>query len=306
MEWIWWIIFCFLLLSVFGMTPAKVSSVVCDLLLLPFALLATFVVFLTKGFHEKYEQSIELKNVTHARNKNNILVVFLHGSGFNWVEWMPTMWALQLLFWRDRKLWVENKVHPRHIRFLTFNYAEGWLSNAQESGVEMYANVVTHKLNEYTKYDHDNNNNNKNQLLHTIFVGHSLGGLVANLSAQLLAKCNKKWNVLGIVTIGTPWRGSPLIERLPRWIVPRNTRRYEEMMPSSAHLKAVSKDHPIHALSSRHDFLVPGECGLPLTSDSGRLVNGLGHYSLICSLNTWRFIMESLYCFISESAVDSR
>lgn len=95
-----------------------------------------------------------------------------------------------------------------------------------------------------------------------ILVGVSMGGLVSSYYAE-----NHKYSVkiLGIVTIGTPFQGAPLLNHLSLF----NTVRHKEMTPKSNFLmtladKVESSPYRYLTIGSQADIHVPDEYSIPM------------------------------------------
>lgn len=128
-----------------------------------------------------------------------------------------------------------------------------------------------------------------------VFVGHSLGGLVA---AELCSRVSP----VALVTLGTPWQGAPLL-RFKRC---RRLPRHEEMAPDSetlAELRRQASNRPLKVLclGSRSDVLVGGDSWV-LKGHGRAEWPWLGHYSMLAWPGVWLAVAQFV---ASELAVDA-
>ena len=126
------------------------------------------------------------------------------------------------------------------------------------------------------------------------FVGHSMGGLVA---ARLAQKC-QFFSCPAIVTIGTPWQGSPRL----RWFPKNNAlfQRHENMRENSVFLQSLQLPPrtKVWALGATTDFLVPTPHAFPafrkLEDPRNITLNGVGHLQLIFYPPVWSLVTKIL------------
>lgn len=123
-------------------------------------------------------------------------------------------------------------------------------------------------------------------------VGVSMGGLIAAQYAYVL----QRQNVRGVVTIGTPWRGSPALRGLG-WMF--RTKRHAQMHPESEFLVTLhSYLHPrmpLLTVGSYADLHVPNEYSQPPISHLRHTHHALvapGHIALTVTPTIFRAIRK--------------
>lgn len=231
-------------------------SVSIDCLLLPVALI-TMVVSTCKRKCDRRKESEKPS------------IVLLHGSGSN----HSTMLFSRL--WLDKQ-W-EGSVH-------TMQYSNIWLPDNVD--IPSYAERVREKLLQLSKESHKKD---------FIFIGHSMGGLVASYYTEHYAE-KDGLSIPVIITIGTPWRGSPLIEPLRKQ---HHGVRYINMTPNSKFLqilseKAKKSKTKYVCIGSRTDFLVPYPYSQLHTKNDEMdyICDYSGHYGMIVSPQVWSHITK--------------
>jgi pimeloyl-ACP methyl ester carboxylesterase len=171
---------------------------------------------------------------------------------------------------------------------------DGVLVTDKHKSIDEYIPLITKKCQEI-QY--------KTQQNRIFLVGHSLGGLLA---ARFVQKEAYKYNidVPAIVTIGSPWRGSHLINKI--WSVGKAKRRLEDMRPESIFLQdlnqELSKNTRYFCIGSTDDLLVPYVQAIPerrsLQHADHLKLQGVGHYTLIVFPVVWDFVEDVITRFI--------
>ena len=108
-----------------------------------------------------------------------------------------------------------------------------------------------------------------------VLVGHSMGGLVARACLQRHGAAR----VCRLVTLGTPHGGS----RLARLGFGRNARQMEPGNPWLLALGGVAAPVGVVTIYSRHDNYVVPQTNLLLPGAESRVVDGVGHLSMLFS-----------------------
>lgn len=309
---IWWA------LLVGGEKPYAPTALVRDLSLLPFAGLVTAGAFLLNiqqySLRDVVIMDIKSRETETSYEEQNVTIVMLHGSSFNWIEWLPMMHSLPSLLKKKPHQWRSSLSVTYHIDIVAFNYAEGWLSGNDNTSIEAYSEHAFARLYSLiqlsvSSFSVSSSSSPPPPPLRMILVGHSMGGLVADYMAHYLLSSHKNIRVVGVVTICTPWRGTPTIARLVAlpWYLgggDHGKQRYHQMSPNSLFLQNATgirtqpeRSYPIATAASVDDLFVPGEYG-HLPEDMQRLhyayrtttpeqLAGNGHYSTIVSPGTF-------------------
>lgn len=215
--------------------------------------------------------------------RNHPAILLLHGSGSNHGTLAMGISILK-------------KTFPGSV--FTVQYDGIWLTDRTKN-IDDYMAAIREKC-EYIRFvTHQN----------TIYlVGHSMGGLV---SARFVQRCADEMNIRvpAVVTIGSPWRGSKLIDTF--WSPGKAwTSRHEDMRPNSKFIKSLNRELPRHktrfyCVGSLTDLLVPFSRSFPEGRDPDHVdnlcINGIGHYSLILYPAVWNFVLHRLQDHISSS-----
>eukprot|EP01124_Arcella_intermedia_P027425 TRINITY_DN5367_c0_g1_i1.p1 TRINITY_DN5367_c0_g1~~TRINITY_DN5367_c0_g1_i1.p1 ORF type:complete len:284 (+),score=52.67 TRINITY_DN5367_c0_g1_i1:82-933(+) len=239
-----------------------VFSVVVDVLLLPVAGVLVLMALLWKS------------NFDPLLAKPRVPILLLHGNDFNETEWIVGKCFL------DRAPYGS---------VFTMNYDPGLVRHNQAKGPEDYAMVeVKGKVEEIL---------GKSGAEKVILIGHSMGGLVAAEYAT-----RHKDQVKCIISISTPWKGSPLLgvfNCLPCF----SSKRYIYMTPDSEELRRIHQELAqlpaevgLYNICSTVDPMVPGVSGLlpGLQEERLRVFGYLGHYGIMVWPWTWWQVCEWL------------
>lgn len=236
----------------FKSNPVFLTGLFFDFLVFPFVLFA----FLIKRF------IIPNKDLDSYFPRDPSLknVLLIHGSGANEVQWLlPTY------------LYLKDKFNVYTIQL------NNMPANPEES-IQYYTDKIHTKVEQIRK-EYPNNK--------TLLVGHSMGGLVA---ANYI-KQYKPTEVKYIVTIGTPFKGAPLLKHLSL-----GTKRHTEMTPNSKFLCENLFDgtgnYQYLCFGSPYDFQVPFENSFPDFTESNvrKRVYPYGHTSAILGPFIWRYV----------------
>lgn len=235
-------------------------------------------------------------------------IILLHGCSFNWSEWIPLMVPL----------WYSG-----YGRLHALSYeVESELDEEVDKIIGSYANMGACRdvANGEVCLDSDTGLSCDRMRLwlrryirdlperRIIFIGHSMGGLVAKDYDQLYSSEDNK-DVCAIITLGTPWQGSPFLQKsVLTWLqrFGQVDRRYWDMSEDSEHMVALrqsalkdittSNRRFYGCITSRDDVLVPGKCGvLPIPdirTDNYRIhvLDGVGHYVYPMIPEVWRVV----------------
>lgn len=144
-------------------------------------------------------------------------ILLLHASSRNWTEWLVGIFYLCV--WSTFK----GNVH----RVYTMNY-DGVISSDRNKGIDDYARG---KVREKIKSIVAAADTNKQ----VVIIGHSMGGLIGEYYAANLA-AEDGVQVVGLFTIASPWRGSPLLTRLVASLT-RFSDRFSRWAASSVNFK---------------------------------------------------------------------
>jgi len=246
------------------MSFTKACALVLDLAWFPLAAIATVY-------------SAVVKSVDPVRPEvGHPAILLLHGSGGNHGT-------------------LAMGVHRLHKRFpncvYTIQYDGIWKTDRTKS-IDQYVQVLKQKCLDIQR------RTQQNQIY---LVGHSLGGLIAARFAQSCA-AEIHIEVPAVVTLGSPWRGSHLINKLwspgQAW-----TSRHEDMRPDSPFVRSLNRNLPHHVtrfycVGSLSDLLVPFEQAIPHGRSEDHkdnlCLNGIGHYTLIVYPMVWEHVEEVL------------
>jgi pimeloyl-ACP methyl ester carboxylesterase len=236
-----------------------ILATIIDIIMLPFALAYLGVTQIAK---------IQFDPACPERDK--IPILLLHGSGYNQTEWIIGRQFLK---------------GDQFGSVFSLNYA-GLLTNLPQNGIDDYAaGKVRDKILEIKELTGRNE---------VILIGHSMGGLIAGCYAEEYAE-KDNITVKQIITIGSPWKGSPAIDFLEKFrILPK---KLTQMKVESAFLKGLASKalesekagtRNYYCIGSTTDLMVPAPFS-NLTEDPKRqyILDTLGHYGLIISPKVW-------------------
>ena len=262
----------------------QVCAIVLDLMMLPLAVI-TFTLYMLGIYSLLFacQRRWCTRPCSATEQPMQIPILLLHGSGYNESEWLIG------------QLWLQQSSSSPQ-RVYTLNYA-GYFGNRKQDGVASYAlGPVREKVRQIQA---------ETGALEVKLVGHSLGGLIASYYAEYVAEIDGVQVPL-VITIGTPWRGTPRVDQL--FVAATRPQRYTDMAPGSALLvdllfrieisisgvdKRTTTSRRYVCIGSPDDLFVPGQCWkLPDSYPwvQTHAISGLGHYSLIASPSVWRIV----------------
>lgn len=238
----------------------------CDLALLPAAGLFALFAACKPNFGPKI----------HAIKKDQIPILFIHGNGYNEMQWVVG----QMLLSKDKDLGSMFSLR-----------LDGLVTNDPTKGIDNYAEKVGERVREIKNLTGRDD---------VILVGHSMGGLIAAYFTEHLAEVQKT-KVDRVITISTPWAGSDLLRKLTevteRWLPDlfKKPKRFRQMRGENGFLdelkiRALSnKATAYFCLYSTGDGFVSGENGnLGLDKQHTRAYSWMGHYTPTISPSVWQ------------------
>ena len=219
---------------------------------------------------------------TVIRNTNTYPIILLHGSGAHRAEFYDTIKMLKnkyngsiIALTYDSEIYNDNYDGMIRKKIKKINKV-----HHRKDSIEYYTDIITAKLKFYN-FDK------------VIFVGHSLGGLVAAQYA-----CDNTDKVHAIVTFGTPFQGTPRISQFPFSWYFANSKRYQDMKIGSNFLRnlrlKINGNFPILTIGSPIDFHVPNRYA-HLTDSEKIVVDDHMHFALHYCPKTWNKILVWLY-----------
>jgi pimeloyl-ACP methyl ester carboxylesterase len=250
-----------------------ITSLAADLFLLPGAL---GLFLFAACYKSNFDPTI------HEIKRDKIPILFIHGNGFNETQW----------------------VYGRHFLSKQENNGslfslnlDGLLTNESQKGIDDYAEKVATKVKTICKLTGSNE---------VILVGHSMGGLVASYYAE--NKTDQEININKVITISTPWHGSPFLKRittLTQRFFPsllKNPKRYQHMRNEDNFLdslrkKAIESDtnstRRYYSISCSTDFMVSGNNGALLENvERTKKFSWGGHYTVMISPVIWQQVQQ--------------
>lgn len=237
-------------------------ATVTDLLCLPMASLTVFYSYFVK------DQDPNRPKINHPA------ILLLHGSSANHGTLSLGVYRLQKQF-------------PQSV--FTVQY-DGVFVTDRTKTIDEYLPTITAKCLEIQE---------KTQQNQIYMVGHSMGGLLA---ARFVQKEAYKYNISvpAVITIGSPWRGSELINKI--WNIGEAKRRHEDMRPNSKFLQDLNNELPsstrYYCIGSVHDLLVPYKQAIPQKRSLEHLdslcLSGVGHYTLVVYPVVWDYVEDIL------------
>lgn len=201
--------------------------------------------------------------------KNQIPILLIHGNGFNETEWLLGRQYLK---------------KEQYGSVFSLNY-DGLVTNDSKMGIDDYAKgKIRDKIEEIKRLTGHNE---------VILIGHSMGGMIASQYAEKHA--SRDGTIVNhVMSIATPWKGSPLLNVCPKFI---KTKRYKQMSPSNSWRRklvdrALTSERigrrKYYHINSSMDFMAPSPYSA-LSEDPRRQYTHsyLGHYGIIGSPQTW-------------------
>lgn len=257
------------MVEVATLIPRILFAALLDFLLLPGALLLLLAAACKVNFNPEPDKI--KKSITP--------ILLLHGSGFNESEWIIGRQFLK---------------KEAYGSVFSMNY-DGLVSNEYNSGIDDYAREkVLQKIQQIQE---------ETGCSEVILIGHSMGAMIAGYVAEHYVKDVKR-----VISIGSPWQGSPTIDR--GWKLTCNY-EYSRSQETKRHLqmsvaggggdpdfrkrlveKAQASEQAglrkYYNVLSTTDYAVPGYSGL-LSADPRRqrVFNHLGHYGLVVWPSVW-------------------
>lgn len=246
--------------------PLRFFAAFQDLLYIPLAFALEVAFWFKKGWDPK-------------ENRRDITpILLLHGMNYN-----------QMVFLFGR-YYLRKKGHGA---VFSFNYG-GRFTTPKGKGIDDYAKgCVAEKIREICQ---------KTGKQEVILVGHSMGGLIAGYYAEYVAP-QESIRVRQVITIGSPWGGSPLIHRFlaNKWGV----KRLQQMACKSLFLRALRERalqserlgyRTYYSVLSKADPLVPGFLGKVSEDPRRQWISGcLGHMMLCFSRCVWKQIFNWIH-----------
>jgi pimeloyl-ACP methyl ester carboxylesterase len=248
--------------------PRVVFSILLDISLLPLAAIALFSACCKVNLNPR------LKDLKIGKTP----ILLLHGSGFNESEWIIG------------RLFLKNELYGS---VFSLNY-DGLIGNDPHKGIDDYARdkirVEIKRITDLVGAES------------VILIGHSLGGMIAGYYAEYFAK-KDQIHIKHVISIASPWLGSPILDLMWRYSNIRRTKRHMQMSISGGTedfpkfreslvneaLKSEQEcQRKYYNICSTTDWAVPGQQGL-LTNNPmrQRSFNYLGHYALVAYPPVW-------------------
>lgn len=242
--------------------PNTLIATLTDILCLPMAAVSVFYSYFVVN------QDPDQAKISHPA------ILLLHGSSGNHGTMSFGVYRLMKHF-------------PKSV--FTVQYDGVWRTDPKK-GIDDYLPTITAKCLEIQE---------KTQQNQIYMVGHSLGGLLA---ARFVQKEAYKYNISvpAIVTIGSPWRGSELINKI--WSTGKAKQRHEDMRPKSKFLTELNQElistTKYYCVGSVNDLLVPYKQSVPENRSLEHLDNlclsSVGHYTLVVYPVVWDFVEDIL------------
>jgi triacylglycerol lipase len=131
-------------------------------------------------------------------------------------------------------------------------------------------------------------------------VGHSLGGVVI---AQAIADGRLNGLVDTVITLGTPFRGSPLANLLPFGEVARALREGSPLLRRLASAPAPDGVRWL-AFTATLDMIVPGLRAVPVHAQAETItVGGAGHLGMLLNRQVVEHIVDALHVWARHDAL---
>lgn len=254
--------------------PRAAFALLTDALLLPFAGILLLVALCSR----RSGINFDINSVKAAGEAGKPHIMLLHGSGFNDSEWVLVKAAI------GQKKYGSNS---------SLNF-DGLVSNLAYMGIEDYAHKLRNEITQIKRLTGQTE---------FVFVGHSMGGLIGAYYAENFAR-DDGVSVKHVISLGTPWRGSPLLNRMGHKPDIENQeitsetyavtpKRYQQMCEGSAFRSQLIKqamgsewmgDRAYYHVASSTDYASPAPSSY-ISHDPRRQleVSYLGHYGLVVS-----------------------
>ncbi len=247
-----------------------ICSIISDICMIPLVII-TFVLYIL-GFYPIIIHVVhfirKIFSTKYLTNENDVVTILLHGSGYNESEWLLGQLILPNVY--------------------TFNYAHLFGNDATHDIRDYAEGIVAQKIKAICNTCKINKVN---------IIGHSMGGLIGAHYAEFVAS-KDNIHVSRIVTIGTPWQGTPVINKLPLSI--SSAKRYQDMMHQSKFLQLLipavessinSRLRQYFCIGSPNDLMVPNKSWyIDNTHVTHMAFPYNGHYSLIANYKVWQSI----------------
>jgi len=242
-----------------------------DLSLLPIAAVCKVFASLRRQIHQNLDDFDPLKHT------NKPAILLLHGSGANEeCFFLAKRWL--------RKVWDGG--------IFSVQYSKVWIPSNQKTIAE-FSESIHYKIQQICKLT-------KQQEI--IMIGHSMGGLVAAHYAEHHA-LKEGVIVPVIITMGTPWRGSPTIDWIPKKI---QSQRHQQMNVNSPFVLELNRkvklaeDNDLRlyiCLQSDGDIMVPPPFALPYHHNKKQnhldhTFEKQGHYNMCISGTLWTYVCD--------------
>jgi pimeloyl-ACP methyl ester carboxylesterase len=189
--------------------------------------------------------------------KDRTPILMIHGNGFNEIQWVVGRQFLS---------------GDQYGSVFTLNL-DGLISNKTGLGIDDYAQKVNNKITEIKTLTGRND---------ITLIGHSMGGLVASYCAENLI--DEKTQINQIITISSPWHGSPLLQyvtKITENFFPslfKEPKRYRQMNNEDYFLDHLKKQvFKSEKEGKRNYYSIYSEADLAVLGESGRLHNKAKH-----------------------------
>ncbi len=195
-------------------------------------------------------------------------ILLIHGSGASEIQFMISRKIIDNIMKKEGKLY----------RVYSCDLSKTYIHD-KTLGIGDYSNAASKYLVNICRRDN---------LKEIVVIGHSMGGLVA---ADLAIK---HYQVKKVVTIGTPWHGAPLLNKVG-CLLP--TKRHKQMTPGSDFLKKLRDDVleskcPLLCLGAEYDFQVPKTYAHMHGANAVNMSTPYSHVTIILAPSTW----EAIFC----------
>lgn len=277
-----------------------VSFLIDDVVLLLAALFLVPLAYFCPAPVREISLRHKTKPTTGMGSDTRPAILLLHGSGFNWTEWLVGIFYLCVM--------RRSRQGKRH-RVYTMNY-DGLLSNTAAAGIDDHARGRVREKIQSIFADQGIGGDVNMASKRLIIIGHSMGGLIGEYYASQVATLDGV-KVVGLFTIASPWQGSPLLTWLTNtfnhlrvsfcgrfvnnFFNTEKNKRYQQMVVGSPFLEqlrinAAASGRMYGFAGSSVDVMVPSPRHAPCfstTTTTHYQSHWLGHYALIASPFLW-------------------